>query len=208
MYKVFINEKIICFTNNAKNYSQFYNCLVLNFFSTTITPFLLDLLAHGRKVEVIVISVSNFEEVFKQFQSQFKMIFAAGGIVSNTKGEKLFIYRLDKWDLPKGKIEEGEDTKTAAIREVGEECGVTDLTIKKEFSPTYHIYTIKNELVLKQTNWFEMESNFKGTLVPQKEENITKAEWLSEEAITNKVLKNTYSSIANLLTEALLINED
>ncbi|PJA06601.1 MAG: NUDIX hydrolase [Flavobacteriales bacterium CG_4_10_14_0_2_um_filter_32_8] len=201
MYKVFINEKIICFTNNAKNYNHFYNCVVLKFFNTTITPFLLDLLSHGRKIEVIVVSVDDYEAAFTQFQSQFKMIFAAGGIVTNAKGKKLFIYRLDKWDLPKGKIEKGEDTRSAAIREVNEECGVTNLMIKKEFPPTYHIYTIKNELVLKQTSWFEMESSFEGELIPQIEENITKAEWLNDEDIKNKVLKNTYSSIANLLSQ-------
>lgn len=199
MYKVFINEKIICFTNNAKNYSQFYNCLILNFFNTTITPFLLDLLSHGRKIEVIVISVSNYKEAFDQFQSQFKIIYAAGGIVTNTKGEKLFIYRLNKWDLPKGKIEQGEDNRTAAIREVTEECGVTDLMIRKELSNTYHIYTIINELVLKQTSWFEMTTIFVGELIPQTEENITKVEWLSDNEMKEKVLKNTYSSIADLL---------
>ena len=44
-----------------------------------------------------------------------------------------------------------------------------------------------------------MESSFEGELIPQTEENITKAEWLSEKEIKEKVLKNTYSSIADLI---------
>ena len=199
MYKVFINEKVICFTNNKENYSQFYNCLILNFFNSNITPFIIDLLSHGRQIEAVVISVNDCQEAFNQFLSPFKIIYAAGGIVNNTKGQKLFIYRLNKWDLPKGKIENDENKKEAAIREVNEECGVAELSIKKELSNTYHIYTIKDELVLKQTNWFEMESSFEGELIPQTEENITKAEWLSEKEIKEKVLKNTYSSIADLI---------
>ncbi|OFZ00771.1 MAG: hypothetical protein A3K10_07900, partial [Bacteroidetes bacterium RIFCSPLOWO2_12_FULL_31_6] len=164
-----------------------------------ITPFIIDLLSHGRQIEAVVISVNDCQEAFNQFLSPFKIIYAAGGIVNNTKGQKLFIYRLNKWDLPKGKIENDENKKEAAIREVNEECGVAELSIKKELSNTYHIYTIKDELVLKQTNWFEMESSFEGELIPQTEENITKAEWLSEKEIKEKVLKNTYSSIADLI---------
>ena len=52
------------------------------------------------------------------------LIEAAGGLVKNENGDYLFIYRNDKWDLPKGKIEKDEKTKVAAVREVEEECGI------------------------------------------------------------------------------------
>ena len=58
------------------------------------------------------------------FQATFKVIEAAGGMVQNEPNEILFIFRHDKWDLPKGKIEEEKAKKWLALREVKEECGI------------------------------------------------------------------------------------
>ena len=198
MYKVFINDKIICFTNNIEDNNQFSSALNLNFFSSNFTPFIVDLLCSDDKMNVNVV-VQDYESAFQEFQSYFKIIKASGGIVSNSKNEKLFIYRLDRWDLPKGKIESGEEIEEAAIREVEEECGITDLSINKKLHDTFHVYKLKDKLILKQTYWFEMSSNYIGELVPQIEENITKVEWLSANRITDEVLKNTYSSISELI---------
>jgi len=198
MYKVFVNEKVICFTNNQENCNQFSNQLVLTFFLENITSFILEF-SEGKNKANVIIAVDDYEEAFNVFKKHFKIIKAAGGIVSNLKREKLFIYRLDKWDLPKGKIEKGEEIKAAAVREIEEECGITDLTITKQLQDTYHIYTFKNELILKQTYWFELTSNFEGELIPQLEEDITKVEWLTDAEINGKVLKNTYASIKELL---------
>src|SRR5438552_3388516 len=68
---------------------------------------------------------TNAKAYLKKIMQSLPLIEAAGGIVKNTDGAYLFIYRLDKWDLPKGKIEKGEKTKEAAVREVEEECGIT-----------------------------------------------------------------------------------
>ncbi|MEJ6736302.1 MAG: NUDIX domain-containing protein [Flavobacteriales bacterium] len=198
MYKVFVNEKVICFTNNEENCNQFDQKLVLHFFSREYIPFLL-LLLNGEDKKNIAIVVTDCEVAFMEFQKFFKIIRAAGGIVSNKNNEKLFIYRLDKWDLPKGKIEKGEEIKTAAIREIEEECGIADLTIQNQLQDTYHVYTFKGQLILKQTYWFELTSSFDGELVPQLEEDITKVEWLTNADIENKVLVNTYASIKELL---------
>ena len=140
-----------------------------------------------------------YQLIIVLFQHYFKIIKTAGGIVSNDNNEKLFIYRLDKWDLPKGKIEKGESIKEAAVREIEEECGITDLTIQNQLQDTYHVYTFKGELVLKQTYWFELTSSYDGELIPQLEEDITQVEWLTDAEIENKVLKNTYGSIKELL---------
>jgi len=198
MYKVFVNEKVIFFTNNEENCNQFNHKLVLNFFSIEDIPFVLELLYSNDKMSVIII-VIDYKTAFETFKSYFKIIKAAGGIVNNSENEKLFIYRLDKWDLPKGKIEKGEETKVAAIREIEEECGIADLTIIKQLKDTFHIYTFKEQLILKQTYWFELTSSFGGELIPQLEEGITKVEWLTDAEINDKVLKNTYASIKELL---------
>jgi len=199
MYKVFINERVIYFTNNKGSNIQFSSGLVLNFFSSEIAPFIVDLLFEGAKIEKVIIEVDDYESAFIQFQSDFKLIKAAGGIVENLKQEKLFIYRLDKWDLPKGKIEKGESIEDGAIREIMEECGVTDLTIRKQLKDTFHIYELNGQLILKQTYWFEIISCYEGDLTPQIEEDITKVEWLTDNQINQKVLNNTYSSIKELI---------
>ncbi|MDG1477227.1 MAG: NUDIX domain-containing protein [Vicingaceae bacterium] len=198
MYKVFVNEKVICFTNNEENCNQFEHKLVLHFFSKEYIPFLL-LMLNGTGQTNVVFVVEDYDLAFEEFQQYFKIIKAAGGIVKNNNNQKLFIYRLEKWDLPKGKIEEGEEIKEAAIREIEEECGITDLTIQNQLQDTYHVYEFKGEIILKQTYWFDLTSNFIGELVPQLEEDITKVEWLTHSEIESKVLSNTYASIKELL---------
>ena len=63
----------------------------------------------------------DLKQLWKHFKSLFKYIKAAGGVIYNDVGEILFIERLERWDLPKGKVDKGESNKEAAIREVEEE---------------------------------------------------------------------------------------
>ena len=104
MYKVFINEKVICFTNNLEFEKEFSNVLVLRFYQKELTPFLLELLNNNTKTNAVIVCVEDVEHAFKIFKTNFKLIQAAGGIVINAKNQKLFIYRLGKWDLPKGRV--------------------------------------------------------------------------------------------------------
>ena len=201
MYKVFINDRVIYFTNNEENCANFSNGLVLNFFTSSITPFIVDLLFQGSKTELIIIAIDDYETAFNEFQSNFKIIKAAGGIVKNDADESLYIYRLEKWDLPKGKIEKNEEVKEAAIREVEEECGIEDLLITNQLKDTYHIYKHNEQFIFKITYWFDMKSNYNKELIPQLEEGITKVEWLTDELVNEMVLKNTYASIKDLLKE-------
>lgn len=143
---------------------------------------------------------------FKEFKKSLTIIRASGGLVQNAKGDYLFIFRNKKWDLPKGKVEKGEGMKEAGLREVEEECGVKISTNDKRLCKTYHIYALGNKLVLKRTNWYSMTVKGVPKLIPQKEEGITKAEWLSA-ADLKPVLKNTYPSIVDVLKAGKLIKE-
>jgi len=165
----------------------------------SVTPLIYDLIKADDNLKAIIIEVDDVKQAFLQFKNYFKLIKAAGGLVKNKEGKKLFIYRLNRWDLPKGKMEKGENMEETAIREVEEECGIDNLTITKPLANTYHIYELAGKIILKETFWFDMISSFDGDLVPQLKENITKAEWLTDDEITHKVLKNTYSSIKSLL---------
>ena len=74
-----------------------------------------------KNIDSITIAVKNK----KLYKSRIKKLFdvekAAGGLVLKDE-QFLMIYRLGKWDLPKGKLDKGENEKQGAVREVEEEC--------------------------------------------------------------------------------------
>ncbi len=133
----------------------------------------------------------------KLFQS-FKIIPAAGGLVKSDKG-LLWIFRLGKWDLPKGKVEEGEALELAAEREIIEECGNLQLELHGHLGTTYHCYEQGGEMILKPTHWYGFTTNdIDVELVPQKEEGITKVKWVSVSEM-DEVMESTYASIRDLM---------
>lgn len=141
----------------------------------------------------------NFAEACEVFNSMFKYIEAAGGIVRNEKQEYLFIKRLGIWDLPKGKLHKKEPVHEGALREVTEETGLSELIITRQLSSTFHIYTDrKGKEVLKKTYWFEMMCTEDQPLVPQLEEDITEVRWFSQEDL-HLAMANTYTSLRSLL---------
>jgi len=140
----------------------------------------------------------DIDQIFENLITNIKIIRAAGGLVKNGKGEYLFIFRLGKWDLPKGKVEEGEKMRKAALREVEEECGIKVDYLGKKIATTYHTYNMRGKFVLKQTKWYEMGVNDIPALIPQTEEDITAAEWLRKREI-GKVRENTYPLINDIL---------
>jgi len=136
-------------------------------------------------------------ENWESFCANYMLIEAAGGLVYNDKNQLLMIFRNGKWDLPKGKMEVGENTEQCAIREVEEECGVSGLIITQQLQKTYHTYEINGQKILKCTYWFEMNSSFKGNLVPQIKEGITAVVWVDKQDIAEK-LENSFGNIIEL----------
>ena len=147
-------------------------------------------------------SVTYFVEVadansLKFLTSAIKEVVAAGGLVRNNKGQVLFIYRNEKWDLPKGKRESFESLEEAAIREVMEETGIGSLDIQYKLGKTYHIFKRRGEMRLKTTHWYEMTSDDLGPFSPQIEEGITDVVWLNPEQ-QEVALRNSYQNIRQL----------
>lgn len=67
---------------------------------------------------------------------------SAGGVVTNKIGRVLLVNQRGRtWSLPKGHVEPGEEIKTAAIREIEEETGITRLTFIKDLG-SYRRYKI------------------------------------------------------------------
>jgi 8-oxo-dGTP pyrophosphatase MutT (NUDIX family) len=136
-------------------------------------------------------------ENWEKFCSNYTLIKAAGGVVYNQQKELLMIFRNEKWDLPKGKLEPEESIQECAIREVHEECGVSNLQIVSKLKDTYHTYELSGKNVLKCTCWFRMTTNFEGGLSPQIKEGITKVEWVKQDEIAER-LKNAYANLVEL----------
>ncbi|MDZ7898136.1 MAG: NUDIX domain-containing protein [Arcicella sp.] len=139
----------------------------------------------------------NEEAIENLIKSQYKVLKAAGGVVKNSEDKILMIYRLKTWDLPKGKLDKGESSKSAAVREVQEECGVK-AKLGEKICTTFHTYTYKNIDILKQTKWYEMDLIDDSKMKPQAEEDIEKLEWMDKNQ-TNSALLNSYSSIRYVL---------
>jgi 8-oxo-dGTP pyrophosphatase MutT (NUDIX family) len=148
--------------------------------------------------------VKDAKAFFKMLKKQFTIVKAAGGLVKNSKAGFLFIYRNKKWDLPKGKVEKGEKVKVTAVREVEEECGVVVESRGDLLCKTYHIYEMNGKTILKRTSWYEMKVRGNPDLIPQTEEGITKAEWVTKAGIKTKI-KNTYPLILDVLQAQELI---
>jgi 8-oxo-dGTP pyrophosphatase MutT (NUDIX family) len=138
-----------------------------------------DLLEKGSpKVRSVELYTDDLDGLWADFRSHYKWVEAAGGVVTNPKlGRQLFILRRGYWDLPKGKIDEGEERQAAALREVTEETGLQDIRLGAQLPTTYHTYRSKKEKrILKPTYWYRMSSE-QESLVPEAEEGIERAEW-------------------------------
>lgn len=146
------------------------------------------------------------KEFLKKITKTVKLVEAAGGLVRNEEGNHLFIYRNEKWDIPKGKIDKGEKTKDAAVREVEEECGIKVSKLDDKICKTYHMYVWKGQTVLKKTHWFMMRHKGRAKLVPQLEEGITDVRWFNTDQIA-AIVKNTFPSIMDVLEKAELLKE-
>lgn len=194
MYKVFINDSSLSFINSSSPSSK--ECL--QYFPEFDFETLIAGLESSKGKRHVDISSNLPDLAWEEFKKIFKIVEAAGGIVKNSEGKILLIYRLGFWDLPKGKIELGEEKSEAAMREVEEECGIKHLKLEEDLPNTYHIYSLKGIRILKPTYWYEMSTSFSGELIPQLEEDIVEAKWVSKEELQSYISK-TYSSIAGLL---------
>ena len=97
---------------------------------------------------------------------------SCGGVVIY-RGKVLLLYknyrkRYDGWVLPKGTVEEGEDYKETALREVKEETGVSAKIMKYVGKSQYSFKTVHNT-VEKDVHWYLMMADSYYSK-PQKEE--------------------------------------
>lgn len=196
MYKVFVNEKKLTLSKYPEDMEK-----KLRFEGFATLEIAVDLLQNTSCPEMNVYG-EDIEEIWEDFTHMFKVIEAAGGVVTNSSDEILFIHRIGKWDLPKGKIEKGESLEQAALREIEEETGLKELILEEFLNNTFHIYTERNgEKILKTTYWFRMTYVGNETPQPQTEEGITAVSWKNKDAIANEVFPQTFNNIKLILND-------
>tara|TARA_R110002049_G_scaffold93821_5_gene231685 strand:+ start:1759 stop:2355 length:597 start_codon:yes stop_codon:yes gene_type:complete len=195
MYKVFVNESPLILTNKLSDTAN-NKYFLLN--GAAINE-AIDSLA-SKKLNEAFIYHPNHEEILKKFSKKIPLVVAAGGVVTNKEGKVLFIYRNDKWDLPKGKLDKGESIEECALREVQEETGVEGLKIENFLRTTYHLFKRNGSYKLKEVHWFAMKTNYKGALVGEASEGIEKVKWKGPEKI-KKALENSYANIKILFED-------
>lgn len=193
MHRIFVNDKPIILTTQVSHEHNFKNYLLS---TVNIGKVIKDLNSTSLK-EVRLVGKKE-DSLISKFLKKLPNVIAGGGKVVNDKGEILFIYRNNKWDLPKGKAEPKETIEETALREVEEETGVSGLKITKPMETTYHIFKRNGKHKIKITYWFEMTTSYSGRLSPQENEGITKVEWLNPEQYTN-ALENSYANIKILI---------
>ena len=193
MYKVFVNDKPIILTTQVEKEDGFKNYLLKSVKISKVIKAL-----NSKSVKEVRLIHHNEKKILKKFLKKLPNVVAGGGKVYNDNGDILFIYRNDKWDLPKGKVDGKETIEETALREVEEETHVRDLKIVKPLETTYHIFKRNGRHRIKITYWFEMTTSYSGKLEPQEDEGITEVAWLNPEQ-TQKALENSYANIRVLL---------
>lgn len=204
MYKIYINTTPLYLTASSNT---------MNFGSTEdrkpvlrypgkrkFLSNIIDQLEKTDRFEQVVVVSDDLASLWEDFQSVYKLIAAAGGAVFNGEGKVLLIHRRGSWDLPKGKIDEGETPEGAAVREVQEETGLRNVLLGPHLLDTWHTYEHKGKRVLKTTYWYRMDTP-DTVLVPQTEEDIEQAVWADLHAFLAEP-QQVYGNILDVLNKA------
>ena len=189
MYQVFYKKKIILLTDVLEEGKDFKSFPIKDIKLKKVIKFL-----NKKNINSVHLFHKNKDKLLKYFFKLIPTVIAAGGKITNSKSETLFIYRNDKWDLPKGKTEKNEQLPQTALREVKEETGIKEVSINKPLDITYHIFRRNNEYRLKVTYWFDMFSDYEGIFFPQLDEGITDVKWVKKDDL-EEIKINSYPNI-------------
>jgi 8-oxo-dGTP pyrophosphatase MutT (NUDIX family) len=127
---------------------------------------------------------------------------SAGGIVFRLDaGQPAFLLIRDSyhnWGFPKGHLEAGEEPAAAALREVQEETGLSDLSIRGEIETIDWFFRFRGQLIHKVCHFFLMETA-EATTCPQHAEGITACRWMRFEEAQSLV---SYANARDVLRRA------
>ena len=201
MRKIYIEKRciIICNTDDPALYDP--NAIQFSIGRREDIGTLIDMFENSPSLQRIYIPTDDIEDTYSLVRKEFLEVNAGGGLVRNRRGDFLLISRNGLWDLPKGHQDPGEDISTTALREVEEETGIMDLQLGNLICITDHCYRRNGIRHLKHTWWYDMLDDKPIDLVPQIEEDISKAAWVAKSSLP-AFLNNTYPSITEVFREA------
>ena len=202
--KIYINNKPLILTTDARAYIAEHPVAEGYIYFEGAFPRHFRLaLQHIGKSGTLGAIIEDFspESLQEELYELFTPIDAGGGVVLNENNEVLMIFRRGKWDLPKGKCDEGETIDECALREVSEETGLHKLKLGEKICDTYHVYSQNKQNLLKRTAWYKMKGTVKEEPVPQAEENILEVRWVSDEEFPLVVYKS-YEAIREVMQKA------
>ena len=153
------------------------------------------------KVHAGVFFHPNLDELKKAFYKKFTIVQAAGGLVLNEKKQMLMIFRRGKWDLPKGKLDDGETLEECAVREVEEETGLCNIKLVSPLLITYHTYHEGTKFILKESHWYNMRVSGEQKLIPQTEEDIHEIKWVTAKD-AQKLFPECFPSVIDVIKKA------
>ena len=110
------------------------------------------------------------------------------------------IFRRGKWDLPKGKLDKGENLEDCALREVEEETGLQKVKLLSPLTISYHTYHEGTKFILKESHWYNMKVSGEQKLVPQTEEGIVEIKWVTAKEVA-KLFPTCFPSVIDVLKE-------
>jgi len=104
----------------------------------------------------------------------------------------------DNWGFPKGHVEDGERPEAAALREVSEETGLGDLSVRTSLDTIDWYFRFRGRLIHKVCHFYLMVTELADTS-PQRSEGITACRWESYEAAAELV---SYANARDVLRRA------
>ena len=200
MYRLFCNNRRLIANNFCENLLSTDNKGVKNCddLAAKIRSWLAD-----ETVDCLDLGDVDGEKLALAIKTVFRQAPAAGGVVI-IDNQFVAIERNGIPDLPKGHIEKGETPEAAALREVEEETGITNLEINKELPSTWHCYLLDNQWTIKKTSWFLMKTKSGMKSIPQTEEGITKVYLVNKDTIKSFEDK-TFASLRTLVQSILSV---
>ena len=206
MYKIFFKDRVLVLTANIeRDLSQGVGSILKYANQGELRNFIMDFSANSQQARAYIYH-HHLNELFTKVKALFRCLPAAGGLVWHADtGAFLGMHRLGHFDLPKGKVEQGESFETAALREVEEECALR-VGLLHPLCTTFHTYQLGEDFILKETRWFEMEYQGSDVPQPQSEENIEQVFWVKTEEVKH-YLPKTYASIREVLKSSVRLKE-
>ena len=207
MYKIYIKNKPLYLTHKISNELEEIShrddtIIVKEFTIENIQILITKMQEAGTNAGIFL--QDDVEKLLSAVKKEFLVIKAGGGLVYSENRDLLLIFRRGKWDLPKGKLDEGETFESCAVREVQEETGLKDVQLQQLITTTYHTYYENGTHCLKESHWFLMLADEKQSLSPQIEEDIEKCEWVKIKGLS-RYLKNAHASVIDVITAGVKI---